>query len=647
MIELPVKSPRAWKSDVYCKNVFVGFSEKKNQLFVIDRGIGMNRLDLRRFLFKVSGSGYKNTDMRTFAFPGIANFGIGFVSCLINASHIEIYTKRNDDEGCKVVLEEGLNLAFLQKFDSENFNGTVIKLDLKQRFSYKSISDYMKETFVHPSVGITYVDLDEMENVAQLLGLKTKYEKVVNDTYNYIELLDEINRVKGPRMKEFMEKLDLLGNMDTGIDELVDWIHTNLEVNEKVSDSVKFREFKAQVVCLENVGKLLNSIVGENFPLNRNNISEKELFTGADEYEDKVKKYQKRIWSVRKEQEELKNRIQINNVTIEANALAANILPWKYLVAYVDDNLQICDVVLENQKVNLAGKKGIIFIHQLVHDYEKGIEFEVVNGFIFSDGRLCNNIARFREIIQESAYDIKKRYVLIGGMDEYDDMEYALEEEYQRRLEDYGEGDYYGYNRGGEYTLGIQYEDVYDVLYLYENKIKQEMGLEFSKYAEVRERNLRHDLYDEMGYVDVLQYMFAERAQDDKFSIAFQNFETLLYHNTSSYYQDGIKVNCSIGDIFPIGYFTIQCNCTADARMALNVTRHKPSELIRDVEKWTKEVGCEIQKAILKGVMEALDELELEVEFTELMLNDIQDNVFSHECKAQFKQMLYKMHGRI
>ena len=50
-ITLQYSSPRSWK--VNGKTVFVGLSNERQELFVIDRGIGMNVTELRNFLFKV------------------------------------------------------------------------------------------------------------------------------------------------------------------------------------------------------------------------------------------------------------------------------------------------------------------------------------------------------------------------------------------------------------------------------------------------------------------------------------------------------------------------------------------------------------------------------------------------------------------
>lgn len=70
---------------IHTDKVMIAYSQKDGVLWVEDYGIGMNEKELSNYLFKTAKSGYQNMGKRTFEFPAIAKFGIGFASCLTKA----------------------------------------------------------------------------------------------------------------------------------------------------------------------------------------------------------------------------------------------------------------------------------------------------------------------------------------------------------------------------------------------------------------------------------------------------------------------------------------------------------------------------------------------------------------------------------
>lgn len=644
-IDLEHKSPRAWRADKHCKNIFVGYSEKENELWVIDSGIGMNNRDLKNFLFKVSGSGYINTDSREFSFPSIASFGIGFVSCLINAFHIEIYTKKETEEGYKVTLEEGLNLAFLQKFKAENFSGTVIKLKLKQRFLYKNIASYIEKLFVHPSVGITCVELDDLENVARVFGLEEEYGKVKMLCYNYTNFFEKIKQKKTPIMDKMSNNDNELKELESGVEELLDWIRSNLSYDEKKSDIQKFNEFKLQIQSFSKFNQLKGEIIDVQFPLSEERISEKTLFNNPEEYLSKLEKYIIKIRSARKECEIERKKYEIKSLNINCYDTFASKNRWKYLIVFLDENLEVSKVILKNDAIDLSEKSGIIFIRREFQDYDEGIEFSSINGFLFSNGRICNTIARFKETIQKTEVERKERNVLIGGMGHFYELYDDLNENYQMRIEDIEVNDYCGFNCSGTYELGAVYDDLYDVIYLHENGVNHSIGLSLSELQDIE---YSQSLENVMKKIDIMDW-FSEfidfkriNWKNENESTAYDQLELLLRDNSSKYYQDGIEILCNIQDILPIGYFRIRCNCTSDARMILNVTRHKPSEIYQDVEKWCTNVGYKIQTKIIEGILESAKNFNLDIELKDMLRNDVKQNSFSNLSANQFTHIMHE-----
>ena len=131
--------------------------------------------------------------------------------------------------------------------------------------------------------------------------------------------------------------------------------------------------------------------------------------------------------------------------------------------------------------------------------------------------------------------------------------------------------------------------------------------------------------------------------EKDSFSQTSEIFHSIVSDNTSHYFQDGIKIPCALRNLIPVGFFKIRCNCTADARMALNVTRHKPSELSVDVELWCSKVGHKIQSTIVDGILDAMKQWKLDIDFKELKTCKNKSNALSKCAGQQFQRIITKM----
>ena len=178
--DLATQNPRTWKLRGYQPLVLVLYSEATRVLEVHDNGVGMDRHSLQRFLFKVAEKGYGNIPVeRDSPFPSIAKFGIGFVSCLIRANTIVIDTAPRvphdpaDGRGRRVVLRtHGGDAVFEHHACSDR---TVVRLQLKDKFSRREVHSYLAERFVYPSVPMLYVDVDAINsllNIGKELGVE-------------------------------------------------------------------------------------------------------------------------------------------------------------------------------------------------------------------------------------------------------------------------------------------------------------------------------------------------------------------------------------------------------------------------------------------------------------------------------------------
>lgn len=644
-ISLQHKSPRSWNSKKYCKDIFVGYSEHRNQLLVIDSGVGMNEEDLRRFLFKISGSGYVDIKERNFNFPGIANFGIGFVSCLINATNIDIYTKKKEEPGCKVILNEGTNLAFLQKCEFENYHGTCVAMILKQHFTFSTIRNYIEETFHFPSVGIQCVDIDELETISDLLGIGGRFHEIADKAYLYPTYYDYLNKVSTEKRQKFDLCLKELRALSEETENLISWIKENQEIDTKISDTEKFKKFRVKVNVLSKNGQKWRKKVGHSFPLNINQINESDLFIEHEKYISLLETYAKNVLKAHKKYYDISLKYTLHAINVSSSRRLHHLYKedgWRYLIILLDDDLKVKDIKMRSQPLNLCNEKGILFIKKEHEDYDNGIEFEAINGFLFANGVICNTIARFKRVVEQKKMKYVDDYITFGSERSLRYVRDDLEEDYFNRLDDPSADNYYIYDEG-EYKLDLSYEAIFEAIYLENNRFVYRDDLNLS---ELEAGTSKRDVPDYLHWdnanlpIDALASRWMDDAKNAPFLI--EQFKRIIQGNSFEYFQDGIKIPCDLSSIIPIGFFKVRCNCTADARMILNVTRHKPSELGQDVQRWCNDIGYIIQSKLVDGTIKAINKCGLSINSKKIQKRDIGDDIFSAHNEKQFYQIISK-----
>jgi len=330
-IELSHQSPRSWSIDNQ-SNIVVAISAKRKELYVIDRGVGMNDVDLKRFLFKISSSGYANADNRDFPFPSIAKFGIGFVSCLINATEIEIYTrKENALETHYVSLSSSNNEVILQKKKLDNdFQGTVIKLNLKSAFSFTKIVDYLSKKFIFHNVNIFAINLDDLKSLSEHMGLHGDFECAVKKPFLLVSYFDKIDE-KRKGMERPLQEIDIdLREISYRVTDLKNWIYEIQESDEKYPDTIKFRDFKEKLKSiLVHTEKYNNMVI--RFPLLITEVNQKTLFNDYALYIEKMESYDAKIAEFAVSNREKLHLLHAVGKEIDGRSVSYD-FSWKYCV---------------------------------------------------------------------------------------------------------------------------------------------------------------------------------------------------------------------------------------------------------------------------------------------------------------------------
>lgn len=619
-------SPRSWNTRLACQNIFIGYSEKRRELLVLDAGIGMNPSDLKRFLFKVAGSGYSETGERLFAFPGIARFGIGFVSCLINASNIEIFTRKEGQENAQhVSLVAGNNQAVIENLSPNMPVGTTIHLRLKQGFTYSEIEHYLKTTFLYPSVGITCVDMDRLEQVSGHLKTQPSFDRILEKPYELRKFYLDFEAVRQGKIEPYNRSAGLYKDLLEKTFYLRDWLERKDTWYREAPDWQEFEDFKRQIQELERTVKASRELVPE-FPVQGETLSLEALGTGR--YSRQLTAFIQAVKGLEEAVEQKREPLRLYVSTMENSRVSWD-FRWKYCVCEMDRNLEITGVRYMQEPADLSEKTGIIFLYHEACSFDAGYEYACVNGFLFHDGRVRNSILRVAGHYENRITRADHEKIYIKGYDHepYWDRELA-EELYQQDMED----DAYAAP-----CDKFSVESLFKTVAIADNQIRFVDDTSVDELEAFRESS---GAADAPGHPLNLVTCSGEKfLKSIHFFTSVQEVERITGSDPFVFCQDGIRFDNAPRGLFPAGLFKIHCNLTANARLPLNVTRHKFSELEGEIHSWVKGPALEIQKSILSHVKQLLRDVSLEMDIGELVQEDQTGEVLSRALTRQFREV--------
>lgn len=604
-------SPRSWGSGA--NSVVVLYSEKEKTLCVIDYGIGMDSEDLKNYLFKVSSTGKVSCDKRSFEFPGIAQYGIGFVSCLINADNIELYTRKSEGKTYKVSLENGRNYAFIEtQTNSDKYIGTSVVLKLKQQFSYSEISNYIATTFVYPSVSIQIINTDKAMAILGE-GINDFSGPLFRDKpYEFVALLHKKQEEYAPILRELYESNEKVREIQRHLEELSLYYKENHQrinsIDHYSEYNLRVQDFLSSISNVEIRRKL------KNLTLTRKMLNQFEEEQAADciinAFDDSDRELENNLARLRKQIEEhLIPIIGVENRTIDDQN------DWKYLVAKFDSNLELIDIVKTNDPISLKRGSGIVLIRHREIDYDFGIEYIAINGFMFYHGRVCNRLIRLTHIYDDDYSRRHPKSFTIGVKGGFDYIRDAIQEftdeEYEEQVYDFDDtyDDYDGILSAFDGNREASFDNLYDEISIENNEINKNLERDINFHISVFNHQEADDKYIR-GELLTARALLKEAARE---------MQEIILSDKHAFYQDGIAIPSRLNSIFPMGFFRIKCNCTANARMKLNITRHKPSEIRSDVEGWISVTGRKIQEKILRKLEEAWEELNLSVSYEDVI----------------------------
>lgn len=637
-IKLKYSSPRFWNIEGKYNNILFLYSEIQNKVIIIDSGIGMSKKTVHDFLFKISGTGYKKYENREFAFPSIAKFGIGFVSCLINANEISLYTKAQTEHKLHYVnFTTDANIAFMQDFDNDSFEGTIVSLTLKNQYSYSEIEKYVKQTFAYPSIEIDCINIDKFNDLCG--AFCDSYEinesvKSLTEFRNHYELIEYKRREKYDPLTQSIQSIrDILNRAENA----KDWLENNYHYDENNSDSSKTEDYKNKIREMNLLIKKLNNPKIKS-PYNLNSITEKSLFTETDKHTDVLAAF---ISNVKNELNDKSNKRKpyesVNSIVNVSKVEYDN--TWKTMAVLFNENLDIDNVIINPVTDDIKNSQGILFINNTFELNDIGVEASTINGFLFSENNISKSLRRYNVQYKDSYYgEEKDESIIIGSNLPLYDLKDELEEWYYDRSDNF-DGELFHSTRSGNSLSGIVVENNCKSVFVYDNNFYvlddiriddfyNTLSINSNLEDELKNNNNMYKL-DMSKCISSLNYNIIDSSK-------LSSLETMV----SNLYQDGIAIPVKINDIFPIAYFRIICNLTDGSRLKLNVTRHKISELSTDIDPWIENVSSRIQEKLLNNVKHTLTELEISIDYNDLFNQEFNDDVFSNENIRQLKSII-------
>lgn len=603
-IPLAFPSPRSWALSSRATPVYVCYSSSKHMLYIIDNGIGMNKPDLWNFLFKLSSTGYRNIKGRTFPFPSIAKYGIGFASCLINAEKIEIFTaKENEDAMQKVTLETGINLAFIESIPLDNYTGTTLAIKLKHPYPYEKIREYISKTFRYPSVAVSCLNIDNLEINAEQLNATNNFVSCIQKPYKLVGFSESITQMKDRITKPTLDTYNNLQDIRSEAEALIDWIEENSTSDPNYSDKRKHSAFKKKVSALQK--NILCAKARDIFPSDLTTTTQKELFNNPDEIIHLIKMFTEALqqhisdcsaWL--KKYPVFLSTISKCDVTIGGE--------WKFIVLDLDEKLRISNVQQYTSPVDLSQRTGFILIKHAYQQYDEGIEYAAVNGFLFNKGRICTRLTQIKGYHKVLHNEKREKNFILGSYDDYCNIDDAIRGECLDFSETFDDEPYFVEDNNGDLTMGMEFEPMSNVVSIIDNKLV--LIRDINVHSSVR-------LSDYPGKINMLADIL--QINQPEYSDLLDDIDKLESADTV-YCQDGIVIPFDANQLFPIGYMKLICNTTCSARIPLNVTRHEISRLRSDIDYWYDNTGSKIQQQIQAHTIKTLSDVKLDFDVADL-----------------------------
>lgn len=587
-------SPRKWnvKDDV---RIF--YSEKANLLAVIDHGIGMNELEMRKYLFKAADSGYRYKKVcGNFSFPAIAKFGIGFISCLVKAEKMEITSQASCEKRVYAYTQKDSNTVFLETSECDPKIGTIVLLKTKSRYLFKEIEDYFNSTFIYPSVNLRLINLDSLiQNDLKMsyFNLELNQMDTVKNWLQIDEKLEPFAKERAKIIERYILDLDLHREIFTALgdkDDVNEWIKT-IDIMLKVvsHDSIVKRKWSQFFSCHDKTKAEMKDI-------------KKILLQCQDENKEKLSEYP--FIERTKKNEKMEDIRSYEVMSIE-----------------LDEDFKISQIYTDNKVRNLNRGLGILSIRTSIMDTQIGLEWQTVNAFLYNEGQIVKNILK----ATHTREDVEINNSDIISLDDLKDADYEMNLRYEE------DNDVSFYERETQWKNSDNREQYYmEKTYLYNivSVADNNFWIDYNVSVCDKSESLSYDNLDSHGLL-LDSYRMPENYNGDILSIG-----------SSLLCQDGIRLEVNPHIAVPVGIGWTVANLTASARLDLNVSRHEINMSRESVDEWVRNTGDKIQQQVAAHCLQVFKRLGLKYELSDLFYVDCPDDYFENILFKNMKKII-------
>lgn len=518
-----------------------------------------------------------------------------------------IYSKKNKSI---VVCDNGIGMdntdlkKFLFKVADTGFLGQVSRKDI----SFPSISKF-GIGFVSTLIRANTINIDTKKRVYNWDKYSSEGTKVIlyyNSNQAYVEELNDA---------EYGTKVKMNLRQSFSTEEVLEYIKTN---------------FKCTSVdlCYIDLDKLNN--VSEN--LINNGIEESKHLSEftKNEFLDNIK-FNKLI-----EIEKIIKEIDPNNlkniyesIFFKTNRDNFSFINEKIFIATLDDDLLVNNVWIHDKKrKNMYEKnKGVLWIPITYTDYDYGIQWKSVHGFLFTNNIINRFIIKLNE---NEKYNEDNNNII--SLSDLEDIE-----------EELGSLDQGGYLNAMYYEKNNNdriYDEDYksteiDLVYFLDDQILKTYDYEIDDLTNITIPNQKKYPNDNKKSAEVFNktcplislegdieqirkisseknfYKYVEKTaiEDSKLFYLSYDIVDMLDSYDNTMFQDGIMIPIKPNHLVPIGATRAVVNLTASSRIDLNITRNNIDESPEKLEIWMDSIASKIQKCVIEKLKDTFKDL--------------------------------------
>lgn len=598
-LELTRPSPRSWGTWERDQRVVAAYSEANRLLLIWDTGIGMDPNQIRRFLFRIADSGH-HYQPRTRDFPlyTIAKFGIGFISCLSKCEEIVLYTYPAARKvGCRVRMYSNSTHAYFEELEPQPDSGTTVCMKLKRCYRTWEVRDYLTKTFRYPSVPVEWLDLDQMgRQIEGLTSMKwLKHQLAIGSCGQMPQHLferdyDYFEAVRNGIFKERYEEKELVKHLSDELEQCWErWVR-----QEKL-DLLKRKSFEREAsILLRDIKPL------DKYTDIREKIS--ELLTQSKQWNEQEfsNMVSTLLYQIRDQLDglavlEQKLEKAANDYMGPRYRLGqASLSPfWEFnecIIPFVEDFSAWTVITEEAQGKRYQNGSGIFFVQCAFDDWNLGVEWRSIHGFLFKNGELTTQLVK---IGSEERKVVEETY----GVDLEEALDPAFVDDYEPEelLRDYMQSE----RLVQEIVTSLYQLDVSRCHITWREKTWTEcLGTYDGRYLNKRPEKEEHNGDFMEKTIHTLQLTKGINAEVAAIESSIRT--------KSGMYQDGMPLDVDPTGLVPLGLCRVRVNLTGSAQMDLNVTRRHVDESRTKLDAWIANVGVFIQQRVIELLDQAI-----------------------------------------